>query len=426
MSSKKVFIILGIITALLVLYGIFSKKDNKGIKVATQKVSLQNIVEEVTASGTMFPESEVKISPDVSGEIIELYVEEGDSVKKGQLLARINPDIYQTQLEQANASLNSAKATTANTEAQLSRIKANFDLQKKNFDMQKKLFDEKVISQQEFNNSEAQFTMSKADFDAAQKQVLASQYNAESVKANVSQAGKNYNRTNVIAPSSGIITGLVSKKGERVVGTAQMAGTEMMKISNLNRMEVRVEVNENDVVRINVGDSAGIVVNAFPDKKFKGIVTQVGNSSKTNIAASATEQVSKYEVKVLLLESSYHALIQENGGKMPFRPGMSSTVHIYTKQEMNVLAVDVSAITMKEKVDNPTEKEEVVYIFNNGVVSKRVVKTGIQDTRFIHILEGLKKDEEIIIAPYEAINFKLTDGAKVNKVKKEDLYTIEK
>jgi HlyD family secretion protein len=422
MTKKKIFISIGVIAVIFILLAVFGKKDKKGIMVATEKVSLRNIVEEVTASGTIYPESEVKISPDVSGEIIDLYVQEGDTVKKGQLLVRINPDIYQTQLEQAKAGLNNAKATSANIQAQLLRTKSNVELQRKNFEMQEKLFKEKVISQQEYNTAEAQYEMSRAELQAAEKQALASQYNTQSVEASVNQAGKTYNRTSVIAPTDGVITGLVSKRGERVVGTAQMAGTEMMRISDLSRMEVRVEVNENDIVRINVGDSAGIEVDAYDGKKFRGIVTQVANSSKNSSTTISTEQVTKYEVKVLILKSSYEAIMAENNGKMPFRPGMSSTVHIYTKTESNVLTVPVAAITLKEKSDNSGEKEEVVFVVVNGKAVKKVVKTGIQDTRFIKILEGLKKDEEVISAPYEAINFKISDGGAVNVVDKEKLY----
>ncbi len=421
MSAKKIIIILASVATILILVAVFSKKDNKGIKVATQKVELRSITEEVTASGTIYPESEVKISPDVSGEIIDLYVKEGDTVKSGQLLVRINPDIYQTQLEQAKASLNNAKANSANIQAQLSRTRANVELQKKNFEMQKKLFSDKVISQQEYNNAEAQYEMARAELQAAEKQTLASEYNTESVAAGVQQAGKTYNRTSVLAPTNGVITGLVSKKGERVVGTAQMAGTEMMRISDLSRMEVRVDVNENDIVRIDVGDSAGIEVDAYMGKTFKGIVTQVANSAKSSTSMS-TDQVTKYEVKILILRSSYEALMSENNGKMPFRPGMSSTVHVYTKQETNVLSVPVAAITMKEKSDNSGEKEEVVFIVSDGKAVKKAVKTGIQDTRYIRITEGIKAGEIVISAPYEAINIKIKDGAAVKVVDQEMLY----
>jgi HlyD family secretion protein len=425
MSTKKIIIVLASISIVLIVAVLFAKKDKKGLKIATDKVSLQDIVEEVTASGTIYPENEVKISPDVSGEIIDLYIQEGEQVQKGQLLARINPDIYQTQLEQANAGLNNAKANAANVQAQLTRVRASLELQKKTYEMQKKLFEDKVISQQEFNTAEAQYLMSKAEYESAEKQVLASQYNTASVQASVNQAGKNYNRTNVIAPTSGVITGLVTKKGERVVGTAQMAGTEMMRISNLSRMEVRVEVNENDIVRIHVGDSAGVEVNAFPGKMFKGIVTQVANSSKSTGVQMSTDQVTKYEVKVLILESSYQKLLEENKGRWLFRPGMSSTVHIYTTYKKQVTAIDVSAITMKEKKGDASEKEEVVFVYENGIAKKRVVKTGIQDTKFIHVISGLKKGDEVIVAPYEAISFKLTDGMKVKKTERELLYNNE-
>jgi HlyD family secretion protein len=425
MSTKKIIIVLASVSIVLIVAVLFAKKDKKGLKIATDKVSLQNIVEEVTASGTIYPENEVKISPDVSGEIIDLYIQEGEQVQKGQLLARINPDIYQTQLEQANAGLNNAKANAANVQAQLTRVRASLELQKKTYEMQKKLFEDKVISQQEFNTAEAQYLMSKAEYESAEKQVLASQYNTASVQASVNQAGKNYNRTNVIAPTSGVITGLVTKKGERVVGTAQMAGTEMMRISNLSRMEVRVEVNENDIVRIHVGDSAGVEVNAFPGKMFKGIVTQVANSSKSTGVQMSTDQVTKYEVKVLILESSYQKLLEENKGRWLFRPGMSSTVHIYTTYKKQVTAIDVSAITMKEKKGDASEKEEVVFVYENGIAKKRVVKTGIQDTKFIHVISGLKEGDEVIVAPYEAISFKLTDGMKVKKTERELLYNNE-
>lgn len=423
--SKKLIIILCSVVVVLILLAVFSKKDQKGTKVASEKVVLRDITEEVSASGTIYPENEVKISPDVSGEIIDLYVQEGDTVKRGQLLVRINPDIYETQLEQAKAGLNNAKASAANISAQLTRTRANVELQRKNFEMQEKLFRDKVISQQEYNTAQAQYDMAKAELQAAEKQALASEYNTESVAAGVEQAGKTYKRTTVVAPADGVITGLVSKKGERVVGTAQMAGTEMMHISDLSRMEVRVDVNENDIVRIEVGDTAGIDVDAYLGKTFKGIVTQVANAAKTSITGITTDQVTKYEVKILILESSYKALMEENKGRMPFRPGMSSTVHIYTKSEKQILAVPVGAITMKEKKDNSGDKEEVVFIIKDGKAVKKAVKTGIQDTKYIKIAEGLKSGDEVIIAPYEAINFKINDGMKVQVVPKEQLYEIK-
>lgn len=423
MSVKKIIIILSAVALVLILVLVFGKKGNKGIKVTAEKAELRSIREEVTASGTIYPENEIKISPDVSGEITELLVKEGDTVRKGQVLVRINPDIYQTQLEQARAGLNTSRANAANVQAQLSRTKANVALQKKNFEMQKKLFADKVISQQEYNTAEAQYDMALAELQAAEKQALASLYNTESVEASVQQASKTYMRTTVLAPAGGIITGLVSKKGERVVGTAQMAGTEMMRISDLERMEVRVDVNENDIVRISVGDTAGIEVDAYMGVVFKGVVTQVANSAKSSGVSLGTDQVSKYEVRILILRSSYEALMAENGGKMPFRPGMSSTVHIYTKQESNVLAVPVAAITLKEKKNSPDEeKEEVVFVVQAGKVKQTAVKTGIQDTKYIRITEGLKPGDMVVSAPYEAISIKLSDGSAVQVVDKDALY----
>ena len=267
--------------------------------------------------------------------------------------------------------------------------------------------------------------MSKAELEAAEKQTLASMYNTQSVEAGVQQAGKNYNRTTVLAPADGVITGMNSKQGERVVGTAQMAGTEMMRISDLSRMEVRVDVNENDIVRIKNGDTAGIEVDAYQGKIFKGVVTQVANSAKNSSAASlSTDQVTKYEVKILIIKESYQAIMDENEGRMPFRPGMSASVHVYTKTEKNVLAVPVASVTLKEKKDNLTEKEEVVFVVIKNKVVKRAVKTGIQDTKYIKIIEGLKPGEVIVSAPFEAINNKLIDGGTVQVVEKEKLYEI--
>jgi len=420
-KKKKIIIAISAAAILLISYGITKGRGSKDIKVATEISVKRDITEEVTASGTIYPENEVKISPDVSGEIIDMYVQEGDTVEQGQLLVRINPDIYETQLEQAKAGLNTAKANSANVQAQLNRTRANAELQRKNFEMQKKLYDEKVISQQEYNTAEAQYLMSVAELKAAEKQSLASEFNTQSVEAGLSQAGKTYRRTTVIAPTSGVITGLVSKKGERVVGTAQMAGTEMMRISDLNRMEVRVDVNENDIVRIDVGDTANIEVDAYLGKIFKGIVTQVANSAKATLS-TGTDQVTKYEVKILILPSSYAEVMAENNGKMPFRPGMSSTVHILTKTVKQVLAVPVASITLKDKDSAVDEKEEVVFVVNNNVVIKRAITTGIQDTRYIQILSGLKPGDVVVSAPYEAINLKLMDGQKVQVVDKESLF----
>jgi len=425
MSTKKIIIILSIVIVLLLVFVKLKGGKNKGTKIAVETVSLQNIKEEVSASGTIYPENEVKISSDISGEIIDLLVKEGDQVKKGQLLVKINPDIYQSQLDQAKAGLNNAKASSENVKAQLQSSKANAEMQRKNFDMQSKLFKDKVISQQEYNTAEAQYSMAKAQYEAAEKQALAAFYNTQSVEASVQQAGKNYGRTSVYAPADGVITGLNSKLGERVVGTAQMAGTEMMRISNLSRMEVRVDVNENDIVRIKLGDTAGIDVGAYQGKIFKGIVTQVANSAKSSITTISSDQVTKFEVKILIIEESYQAVMQENGGRNPFSSGMSASVHIYTKSEKQVMAVPVSSVTLKEKKDNADEKEEVVFVIENNKVVKKVVKTGIQDSKNIKIISGLKVGEKVVSAPFEAINNILKEGDNVEIVAKETLYELK-
>ena len=426
MSTKKIIIILSVIIVGLIFFSKFTGKSKKGTKVAVEKVVKRTIVEEVTASGTIYPESEVKISPDISGEIIDLLVKEGDTVQKGQLLVRINPDLYQTQLDQAKAGLNSAKANTANVQAQLNSAKSNLRMQEKLYERQKKLFQDKVISQQEFDNAENQYNVAVANLEGVEKQALSSLYNVQSVEANVQQSSKNYGRTSVYAPTEGVITGLVSKKGERVVGTAQMAGTEMMRISDLSKMEVRVDVNENDIVRIKLGDTAGIEVDAYQGKKFKGVVTQVANSAKNSLVQSATDQVTKFEVKVLILPESYEELMKENQGRLPFRPGMSASVHIYTKVENNVLAVPVTSVTMKEKSDNSGEKEEVVFLVVDNKIVKKAVKTSIQDIKYIKISEGIKEGETVVALPYEAINYQLKEGDLVQIVDKEALFVTDK
>ena len=426
MSTKKIIIILSVIIVGLIFFSKFTGKSKKGTKVAVEKVVKRTIVEEVTASGTIYPESEVKISPDISGEIIDLLVKEGDTVQKGQLLVRINPDLYQTQLDLAKAGLNSAKANTANVQAQLNSAKSNLRMQEKLYERQKKLFQDKVISQQEFDNAENQYNVAVANLEGVEKQALSSLYNVQSVEANVQQSSKNYGRTSVYAPTEGVITGLVSKKGERVVGTAQMAGTEMMRISDLSKMEVRVDVNENDIVRIKLGDTAGIEVDAYQGKKFKGVVTQVANSAKNSLVQSATDQVTKFEVKVLILPESYEELMKENQGRLPFRPGMSASVHIYTKVENNVLAVPVTSVTMKEKSDNSGEKEEVVFLVVDNKIVKKAVKTSIQDIKYIKISEGIKEGETVVALPYEAINYQLKEGDLVQIVDKEALFVTDK
>ncbi|MBC7425426.1 MAG: efflux RND transporter periplasmic adaptor subunit [Bacteroidia bacterium] len=445
MKTKKIIIILVAIVIVLVIIAALTKKGGKGTKVSVEKASMHNIVEEVSASGKIYPESEVKISPDVSGEITELYVKEGDTVKQGTLLLKINPELYITTLDQAKASLNTAKANSANSEAQLSRVNASYLQQQKLWERSQKLFKEKVLSQQDYDNAEAQYMMSKADYEASQKAVLSSKYNIESVQANVQQATKSYGRTSIYAPSDGIVTALNSEKGERVVGTSQMAGTEIMRISNLDNMEVRVDVNENDIVRIKLGDTANIEVDAYGNRVFKGIVTLVANSATQSSSLTSTDQVTNFQVKIRILSSSYKDLIKQAAGRIPFKPGMSASVNIITSTESNVLSIPVSAVTVKSSdmekkkdvsggdkktndtpVDNNAPKDEIVWIVSNGKATMRVVKTGIQDTRYIKVLEGIKEGETVVSFPFDAITYKLKEGTVVEVVDKESLFEMDK
>lgn len=443
-----------LIVGLIAVVAIRSQNKPKGEKVVAQKVEARTIKEIVAASGKVFPKTEVKISSDVSGEIVELYVEDGDSVVAGQVLAKIDPDAYESQVERARASVNSAKADLANAKAsvknsvaQREQIEAQLIASRTIHQRNEQLKKDGVVSQADFDNSlsnlqalEANLRASDAGIQSAKESVRAREFAIKSAEASLKELRTSLRRTTIVAPQNGIISRLDVEQGERVVGTIQMQGTEMMRIADLNDMEVRVDVSESDVPRVSLGDEVEIEVDAYLGRTFKGKVTLIANSAtSTGTAVSLTsDQVTNFEVRIDISPSSYKDLVT-NTKKHPLRPGMSASVEINTDTKSNVLSVPIQAVTTREKdekkkgvikKDDENEEElsaadlkEVVFVATSADTVKMIeVTTGIQDDSFIEILTGLEEGTEIITAPYSAISRKLKNGEKIQKVKEEDLY----
>lgn len=435
----------------LIVFLIIAKKSgligkNSEIEVYTEKATKRNIIEIVSASGKIKPEVEIKISPYISGEVVKLWVKEGDEVKQGQLLAEIDPEIYKSTYEQSIAVLNGQKAALANAKANLTQVKAQFNNTKLSFERSEKLFKQQAISVSEFETAKASYEVAKAQVDAAEQNVMAAQFNVSSSEASLKQARENLTRTSIYAPNSGTISKLSVEVGERVTGASQFSsGTEIMRIANLNNMEVNVDVNENDIVRVKLGDTASIEVDAFRTHKFKGIVTQIANSA--NITGTSADQVTNFNVKIRILQSSYADLMNADKPNIsPFRPGMSANVEIQTNKVFSAISVPIQAVTSREdttsgkvsivsksienqssSTDNVKEiaknkVNEYVFIYKNGNAIMQKVKTGIQDNNYIEILEGMKENDEIISGPYTAINKDLKNNLKVKKVDKYSIY----
>lgn len=410
MKKKYIISILVVIViALIVAISIKGKKE-KSHHVSVELAQKRNITEIITANGKIQPEKEVKISADVSGEIIELDVKEGDRVELGQILLKINPEIYYSQIERIEAALNSSKAQALQSKAQF--------LDKENqFKRQEKLWGQKAISEFEYEQAETNYKVAEANFKASQFSVLSSE-------ASLKEAKENLRKTTIYSPMSGTVSMLNVEKGERVVGTMQMTGTEIMRIANLNRMEVKVDVNENDIIRVKQNDTAYIEVDAYLDRKFKGIVTEIANSANTTGASA--DQVTNFEVKILILESSYDDLLDTLvHNKFPFRPGMSASVDIRTKTLTDAISLPIEAVTVKPDSLNDDELLEVVFVYKEGKVQQRFIKTGIQNNQYIVIKEGLDDEDEVVVAPYATINKKLKDGSSVEKKDKEELSVMK-
>lgn len=457
-KTKWILIIVGILLLVLIILsatGAFGKAE--GTKVTTEKVQKRTIIEVVNASGKVYPEIEVKVSPDISGEITELTVQEGDTVKRGQLLARIYADIYSLQRDQAasgvaqsQAQVASSRAQVANSQASLAALQASLDQAQKSYNMQKKLFDEKVISQAEFNIADANLKTASANYNAAQQAIRGSQASVQGAQANVQsavsnlqKANKDLGRTAVVAPMDGVVSLLNVKKGERVVGSNMMAGTEMLRIADMAKIEVRVDVGENDVPKVKLGDNAIVTIDAYSDKKFKGVVTQIASSNNGAAGASqlsTASDVTQYKVYIRLLPESYMDLLGK--GTFPFRPGMNASADIQTKTHESILSVPINAVTTREVSDstnatstkkkapqtegsssNDDELDVVVFIMDKDKKVKKVkVKTDIQDINYIEVTSGLKEGDEVVTGPYDVVSKTLKNGALVKKVDKKDLF----
>ena len=431
MSKKTIYILSGSAIGLILLLvglkkgGVIGNNDDSKI-VELSKVAQTTIVETVSATGKIQPEIEVKISSEVSGEIIALPIKEGQQVKKGDLLVRINPDLYESGVNRSVASMSTTKAGLSQADAQVKEAKANYD-------RNQKLFEKGIISKAEWDRIVSAYEVAVANKQSAYYQV-------KSASATVTEANDNLRRTTIYAPADGTISLLNVELGERVLGTQQMAGTEILRIANLNNMEVEVDVNENDIVKVNIGDSANIEVDAYLKREFKGIVTSISNSASTALTA---DQVTNFKVKVRILKESYQDLLEgKPDNYSPFRPGMTATVDIITKRKENIMAVPISAVVVKDDTTSvkkdivaELEKEEqekkgtaqksekkveCVFVKVGDKAKLRVVKTGIQDDTNIEIISGLKPGEEIIIGPYTTVSKDLVSNDKVRVETEKD------
>ena len=404
------------------------------LKVATEKVEIRDITEIITANGKLKPQIEVKISPEVPGEIIELHVKEGNKVKKGDLLVVIKPDIYQSSLSRIEASLNTQKARLAQADAQLIERELNYQ-------RAKQLLEKKTIPKSEFETIEAAWKVALSEVQAAR-------YSVKSAESSVKESAENLIKTKIFSPIDGTISKLNVEKGEKVVGTNQFAGTELMTVADLATMEVKVEVNENDIVKVQKNDTANIEIDAYLKRKFKGVVTEIASSA--NVVGTTVDQVTNFNVKILLLASSYKDLLAKDSLKYPFLPGMSATVEILTDTRKGIISVPIQAVTTRgddgtiKKANDQLEKEgasdtsakevtpkepeqhEVVFLIRNKQAWKARVKTGIQDNTRIEIKDGLKVGDEVIVAPYGLISKTLKDSTAVEVVKIEELYQVKK
>lgn len=428
--SKKTLIIVITAVLLLIIVLIVGKKagwfghSGNFKEVETQKVVLMDIVEKVSATGKIQPEVEVKISSEVSGEIIDLPFKEGQQVNKGDLLVRVNPDLIQSAVNRSQATYQNVKAGLEQAEASLREAKLNYD-------RNKGLFEKGIISKADWDKTVSAYEIAQATQQSAY-------YNVQSAAASVNEARDNLNRTTIYAPMAGTISKLDVELGERVVGTQQMAGTEILRVADLSNMEVEIDVNENDIVKVNIGDSTIVEVDAYLKKEFKGIVTAIANSADATLTA---DQVTNFKVKVSILKESYQDLIEgRDTHYSPFRPGMTATVDIITKKRQHTVGVPISAIVIKTDTtstrpssgkanfgDNDAVnrakndiKYECVFVKSNDEAKLRVVTTGIQDDANIEILSGLKEGDIIITGPYNVVSKTLNPGDKIEVINSKE------
>ena len=455
-NNRLIFILASIIAVLIAIAVWKSQQKPKGEKVEVEQVKKRTIKETVAASGKVFPEVEVNISPDVSGEVVELYVEEGDSVRVGQLLAKIDPEAIQSQVERQAASVNNTQAQVARAKADIERNKAlltQSQAQKEQIQAQltntrsihernEKLHKEGIISVQEFDQSlsnlqnleaslksaDASYQSAKANLNAAEQSAKAAEFTVKSSQASLKELRTNLKRTSVFSPMTGVVSMLSVEKGERVVGAGMMAGTEMMRVANMNSMEVQVDVSENDIPRVTLNDEVEVEVDAYIDRKFKGKVTEIANSATSATGAATSlnsDQVTNFVVKIRVDLESYQDLTTTSN-RFPLRPGMSASVEIFTNKKEGVLSIPIQAVTVRESKEENEEGEkdnlEVVFatVASADTIKMIEVKTGIQDDTYIELIDGLAEGDEIVVGPYSAVSKKLESGSTINKKEEKD------
>lgn len=430
MSKRNILLAAGAIILCAVLIYIGKNRSRGELEVNVGKVEKRTIISTVSANGKIRPEAEVKISADVSGEITEIYVAEGDTVKEGQLLLKINPDLYITARDRARAGVSSSQSSLRTSQAQLTQAESRLLEQEAIYQRSKKLYEEKVLSQAEFDAANSAYAIAKSEVKAAKERIASARYGIENSQASLSEANKTLGRTRIYAPSDGVVSALNNEKGERVVGTAQMAGTEIMVISNFNNMEVIVDVNENDILEVKKGDSALVEVDAYNNRKFKGIVTEISKSANNSGNQMSTDQVTNFEVKIRILKSSYEDLLGQT--RTAFLPGMSANVEIQTLVKKDIPCLPIEAVGTRVRTDSAStsyaedeELDEVVFSIDGISAVKNIVTTGVQDSRYIEILSGLKLGDEVIVGPYDAVSKRLDDGKKIEVVSKKKLEKLE-
>jgi HlyD family secretion protein len=454
---RIIIILVAIVLIIVVLKAAGAFGKDEGTKVSAEKVVRRNITEIVPASGKIYPEKEVKISPDVSGEVVELgVVQEGDSVHKGQMLARVYADILTNQRDQAAAQVNQQQALVSNMEEQLPGLKASMETAKRTLDRTKQLLDEKVVSQQEYETAENTYRTAQASYMAAQQSVRGNAAGATSARYNLDVAAKNLSRSTVVSPIEGVVSLLSIKKGERVVGNSMMAGTEMMRVADMSKIEAIVDVGENDIPKVHLGDTALITVDAYNNRKFKGLVTQIASSVTTAAGTStttvSTNDVTNYKVHIRLSPDSYKDLIDPTHPRnFPFRPGMSASADIQTSTHPNVLAVPINSVAVREKgtdnavlggsddagsdnknearvsTGNSQDLDEVVFLRQPGDTVRKVkVRTDIQDINYIEVVDGVKEGDEVITGPYSLVSKSLKNGTRIKVVPKDKLFEAKK
>lgn len=440
-SNKTWFLWIGIVIVVLIIVVLVAKQNNQTeTEVTTEQVTKRTIIETVVANGKIQPAMDVKISPYISGEVVELYVNEGDLVTKGQILAKIDPTFYISAYEQTEASLNTAKANIASSKARVAQAEASFIKADADYKRNEKLWKEKVISDADWETSKSSFEVSKADLESAKESLKATEFQALNTESSLKEAKENLDRTNIYSPNEGTVSQLNVEVGERVQGASQFSsGTEIMRIANLNMMEVKVEVSENDIPRVKLYDTCTIEVDAYLNKKFKGYVTEIATSANTTTISA--DQVTNFNVLIMMLKSSYDDLINEkNNISSPFRPGMSATVDIQTTREIDILTVPIQSVTTREdtistsrllKIKNTDQNKksepfECVFVTENNVAKIRKVKTGIQDNTYIQIIEGLEENETVVTGPYTVVSQSLNNGDVIKSVEKSSLYSKKK